>query len=61
MELDEALSGRRSIRSYKHEELSVDLVRQVLEAGTLAPSAHNGQQWRFSVLTGNAKKKVNDE
>ena len=60
MELDEALRGRRSIRKYKDEAVSMDLVRQVLEAGTLAPSAHNGQQWRFSVLTGRAKKEVTD-
>ena len=56
MELDEALSGRRSIRKYKDEQVPMEIVRQVLEAGTWAPSAKNGQQWRFTVLTGNAKK-----
>lgn len=60
MELDEALRGRRSIRNYKGEAVPMDMVQQVLEAGTLAPSAHNGQQWRFSVLTGKAKKRVTD-
>lgn len=56
MDLDEALRKRRSIRSYLHKEVPEKLVRQVLEAATFAPSAKNGQQWRFTVLTGNAKK-----
>jgi nitroreductase len=58
MELDEALMGRRSIRKYADKPVSDNLVRQILEAGILAPSAHNGQQWRFTVLVGDAKKKL---
>lgn len=60
MDLDQAIKGRRSIRSYLDKEVSEDLVRQVIEAGTFAPSAKNGQQWRFTVLTGNAKKSLTD-
>lgn len=60
MKLDEALKGRRSIRKYRDQSVSMDLVRQILEAGTWAPSAKNGQQWRFTVLTGDAKKKLTD-
>lgn len=60
MELDEAIKGRRSVRSYSDEPVSLDLVREVLEAGTWAPSAKNGQQWRFSVLTGGAKERLTD-
>jgi nitroreductase len=36
----------------------MELVREVLEAGTWAPSAKNVQQWRFTLLTGEAKKKL---
>jgi nitroreductase len=36
------------------------LVRQVIEAATFAPSAKNSQQWRFTVLTGRAKKRLTD-
>jgi predicted oxidoreductase (fatty acid repression mutant protein) len=55
LDLDQALKGRRSIRSYAEKEVSISLVRQVIEAGTFAPSAKNGQQWRFMVLGGKAK------
>lgn len=55
MDLDQALKGRRSIRSYIEKEVPIPLVRQVIEAGTFAPSAKNGQQWRFTVLGGKTK------
>ncbi len=51
MSVDEALRERRSIREYRDREVSEDLIRQVIEAATFAPSAKNGQQWRFTVLT----------
>jgi len=60
MELDEAIMGRRSIREYMDKPVPIELVRQVLVAGTWAPSARNRQMWRFTVLTGNAKKRLTD-
>ncbi len=60
MNLDEAIKGRRSIRSYRDDPVPEELIRDVIEAATFAPSAKNGQQWRFTVLTGNAKKELTD-
>ncbi|MBU7040209.1 MAG: nitroreductase family protein [Theionarchaea archaeon] len=60
VDLDEAIKGRRSIRSYLTDPVPEELIREVLEAATYAPSAKNGQQWRFTVLTGNAKKELTD-
>jgi len=60
MELDEAIKGRRSIRAYNSQPVPLELVRDIVEAGTWAPSAKNGQQWRFTVLTGQAKKHLTD-
>jgi nitroreductase len=60
MELDEAIRGRRSIRKYVSKDVSIELVGQVIEAATFAPSAKNGQQWRFTVLTGDAKRRLTD-
>ena len=58
MELDDAIKGRRSIRKYDAKSVPTELVRDVLEAGTWAPSSRNHQLWRFTVLTGRAKKKL---
>lgn len=60
MDIDDAIKGRRSIRSYKSDEVKEELVREVIEAATHAPSAKNGQQWRFTVLTGDSKNKFTD-
>jgi nitroreductase len=60
MSVDEAIRGRRSIRGYKPDDVPEDLVRECIEAATYAPSAKNGQQWRFTVLTGDAKQELTD-
>jgi nitroreductase len=56
MELDEAIHGRRSCQSYdptKH--VSPETMREIILAGTWAPSGTNSQPWRFTVLSGEAK------
>ena len=60
MELESAIKGRRSVRSYTDEPVPVELVREVIEAGTWAPSGHNGQQWRFTIFTGSEKEGLTD-
>jgi len=45
------LRTRRSTRRFLPESIPQDLLAQVLEAATWAPSAHNRQPWRFAVLT----------
>jgi nitroreductase len=60
MSVDEAIKGRRSVRTYKSDEVEEGLVRECIEAATFAPSAKNGQQWRFTVLTGESKDKFTD-
>jgi nitroreductase len=60
MELIEAIMRRRSIRRYENTPVPIELVKEVLEAATWAPSAKNGQQWRFIVLTGDAKRRLTD-
>ena len=59
MELIEAIRGRRSIRGYRKDPVPIEMIRDVLDAGNWAPSAKNGHQWRFTVLTGKAKDEYN--
>jgi len=51
MSITELLLTRRSIRKYRQEQISQDNLHSILEAGRYAPSASNGQPWRFIVLT----------
>ncbi len=49
------LNSRRSIRKYKPDSISKDLIQKILEAGMTAPSGKNRQNWRFIVVTGNKR------
>jgi nitroreductase len=46
----DAIKSRRSVRSYKPEQLKEAELKAILEAGTFAPSAMNGQTWHFTVI-----------
>ncbi|MEA1940573.1 MAG: nitroreductase family protein [Candidatus Caldatribacteriota bacterium] len=46
----EAIKKRQSVRSYQDKEIPEDVLQQILEAGRLAPSAKNGQPWKFIVV-----------
>ena len=51
MELLETLANRRSVRKYKEEAVSVEVLEGLLEAACMAPSAENMQPWYFVALT----------
>lgn len=42
--------ARRSIRKFTDKEISSDMLDMILKCGYYAPSGHNMQSWRFTVL-----------
>lgn len=58
MTFDDIIKNRRSIRHFKPDPLTKEQIQAILEAGNEAPSAKNGQQWRFHVFIGEAKDKL---
>jgi nitroreductase len=58
MELDEAITNRRSIRKFKPDPLTKEQIYSILDAGNKAPSAKNKQQWRFFVYVEEANDKL---
>lgn len=58
MELTEALIKRRSIRKYKEQDIDKKDLEKIIEAGCVAPSAHNRQPWEIVVVKENKKKIV---
>jgi len=50
MDVIEAIKRRRSIRKYQDREIEEEKINRVLDAGRLAPSARNLQDWRFIVI-----------
>jgi nitroreductase len=57
MPLMETIKRRRSVRSYQDKAVEEDKLLRVLEAGSLAPSAKNMQDWKFIVVRDPAKRK----
>lgn len=53
----EAIKNRRSIRKFAPDDLSDEMINQMLEAARLAPSAGNSQPWRFLVVRDAEKRK----
>lgn len=50
MDVFEAIEGRRSIREFLPDPVSEVDMERILDAARYAPSAGNGQPWRFLVL-----------
>lgn len=51
MDALECIHTRRSIRRYQKKAVSQETLRQIVEAGMMAPSAGNEQPWEFVVIT----------
>jgi len=56
MEVQQAIEVRKSVRSYLSKPVPDDVLRRVLEAGRLSPSAVNHQPWHFIVVTDPGKR-----
>lgn len=54
------IENRRSIRKYKADEISKNLIEDIIYSATLAPSAKNRQPWKFIVYQGEEKEKLVD-
>ena len=55
MDVFECVSTLSSIRSYHPKAVPEEVVMEVLEAGRLAPSAHNDQPWEFILIRDKSK------
>lgn len=50
MDVMEAIKQRRSIRKYRDRPVEEEKLKRILEAGRLAPSAANRQEWRYVIV-----------
>lgn len=51
MDFHNFLRTRRSIRRFKPDPVPDSVIQNILTTATYAPSAHNRQPWRFTVVT----------
>jgi len=58
MDVIEAVKKRKSIRGYKPDPVPKEVLEEILELASHAPSAMNTQPWEFTVLTGEVLENV---
>lgn len=51
MKIIEEIENRRSIREYSPKPVEKEKLARILEAGRLAPTARNQQDWRIVIIT----------
>ncbi len=61
MDVVEAMRTRKSIRGYKPDPVSREILEEILDAACRAPSALNTQPWEFFVLGGDVLQQVSRE
>jgi nitroreductase len=60
MNFIELARKRRSVRIFSDKDVSKEDLLKILEAGHLAPSAHNKQSWKFIAVKGNKKYELSE-
>lgn len=58
MNILEAINNRKSIRGFKADFVSKEVLSKILESACRAPSAMNTQPWEFIVVTGDVLKRL---
>ena len=51
MKIIEEIVNRRSVREYNEKPVEKNILARILEAGRLAPSARNQQDWRIIIVS----------
>jgi nitroreductase len=57
MNIYETIEKRRSVRAFRDDPVPDDLLEKVLNAGRMAPSAQNAQDYKFIVIKDPEKRK----
>ncbi len=58
MNIYDLIEKRRSIRKFRDEEVPEEKLKRILDAGRMAPSAHNAQDYKFVVVKDKAKREA---
>jgi nitroreductase len=56
MDVFEAIAARKSVRAFLDRPLEEETLTRILDAARMAPSARNGQEWRFVVVRDRAMR-----
>lgn len=58
MNFDVFVHGRRSIRGYKPDRIPKEVLEEIIEIATRAPSSMNTQPWHLHVISGEPLNRI---
>jgi nitroreductase len=58
MDLIEAIKSRKSIRGYKPDPVPKEVLKEILEVSSRAPSSMNTQPWELTIIAGEVIEKI---
>ncbi|MFH1951667.1 MAG: nitroreductase [Pseudomonadota bacterium] len=58
MDVAEAIKERKSVRAFKPDPVSLDMIREIVEQALRAPSWANTQPWEFAIVTGKQLEEI---
>ena len=61
MKVTEAISGRYSVRAYQDTPVPEALIRTIFDTARLAPSNSNTQPWHVAVVSGEARRQLEED
>ncbi len=61
MEFRDVVRARRSVRAFRPDPVPPEVIRDLLETACLAPSGTNIQPWKVHVVTGETRKRLEEE
>ena len=62
MTFSKLLQNRRAIRDFQSKEVPLEMIKEIIQESTLAPSASNGQPCQFIIISNKkTMKKLSDE
>ena len=60
MNVKDALKTRKSVRAFLDKEVEPDKINAILDSASHAPSGANTQPWQVAIVTGETKKKLQE-
>ncbi len=61
MDIDQAIQTRKSIRAFRPDPVSKEMLREIIEVAVRCPSSGNSQPWEMVVAAGAVLKRIGDE
>lgn len=61
MQFDDVVRARRSIRAFRPDPVPPEVIRELLQLASRAPSGTNIQPWKVHVVTGDTRRRLEEE